>query len=122
MRKQTFSRIRNVPNKLKGGAKLKTRVYLNEWFLNAGIIGFLRILEHNNDNFAIKKENYIEFDTENLKNFHKYYFQYFFDTYNVAQRVEERTKTAFEYIENNIENILENQEDEKQRKNTSKKQ
>ena len=99
---------------------MKTRVYLNEWFLNAGIIGFLRILEHNNDNFAIKKENYIEFDTENLKNFHKYYFQYFFDTYNVAQRVEERTKTAFEYIENNIENILEKTEEEKQRKDKIK--
>ena len=99
---------------------MKTRVYLNEWFLNAGIIGFLRILEHNNDNFAIKKENYIEFDTENLKNFHKYYFQYFFDTYNVAQRVTERTKASFEYIENNIENILENQEDEKQRKDKIK--
>ena len=99
---------------------MKTRVYLNEWFLNAGIIGFLRILKHNNDNFAIKKENYIEFDTENLKNFHKYYFQYFFDTYNVAQRVTERTKASFEYIENNIENILENQEDEKQRKDKIK--
>lgn len=99
---------------------MKTRVYLNEWQINAGIIGFLRILEHNNDNFAIKKENYIEFDTENLKNFHKYYFQYFFDTYNVAQRVTERTKASFEYIENNIENILENQEDEKQRKDKIK--
>lgn len=120
MRKQTFSRIRNVPSNLKGGAKLKVKVYLNEWQINAGIIGFLRILEHNKDNFAIKKENYIEFDTENLKNFHKYYFKYFYDTYNVAESVEERTKKAFEYIENNIEKVLEDKDEEKQRKETIK--
>ena len=48
-----------------------------------GIVGFLRILEVNEDNFAIKKKNYIEFDTENLRNFHKYYFNYFFKKYNL---------------------------------------
>lgn len=95
---------------------MKVKVYLNEWFLNAGIIGFLRILEHNNDNFAIKKDNYIEFDTENLRNFHKYYFQYFFDRYNVTQSVIDRTKNSFEYLENNIELVLEKKEDEKKRK------
>ena len=56
---------------------MKTKVYLNEWFINAGIVGFLRILKHNNDNFAKINENYIEFDTENLKDFNKYYFKYF---------------------------------------------
>ena len=56
---------------------MKTKVYLNDWFFNAGVMGFLRILQHNDDNFADVNENYIEFDTENLKNFEKYYFQYF---------------------------------------------
>ena len=43
---------------------MKIKVYLNDWFYNAGIVGFLRILEDNDDEFAIRKNNYIEFDTE----------------------------------------------------------
>lgn len=50
------------------GEKVKIKVYLQDWFLNAGIIGFLKILEEAKDEFAIKNENYIEFDTEDLKN------------------------------------------------------
>ena len=61
---------------------MKIKVYLNDWFYNAGIVGFLRILEDNEDEFAIRKNNYIEFDTESLRNFHKYYFNYFFKKYN----------------------------------------
>lgn len=95
---------------------MKTKVYLNDWFFNCGIVGFLRILEHNKDEFAVKKENYIEFDIQDLRNFHKYYFKYFFDIYNVAQKVEERTKAAFDYIQNNIEVVLEEKDQEKQRK------
>ena len=99
---------------------MKTKVYLNDWFINCGIVGFLNILEHNEDEFAIKKDNYIEFDIENLENFHKYYFKYFFDKYNVAQTVENRTKSAFDYIENNIEDVLKQKEEEKQRKDKIK--
>lgn len=95
---------------------MKTKLYLNDWFYNCGIVGFLKILEHNQDEFAIKKDNYIEFDTENLRNFNKYYFQYFFDKYNIAQSVINRTKRSFEYLENNIEVELENKEEEKRRK------
>lgn len=82
---------------------MKVKVYLNDWFVNAGIIGFLRILKNSDNEFAEKKSNYIEFETENLRDFEKYYFKYFMDRYNVAERVEERTKTAFEYLEANIE-------------------
>lgn len=92
---------------------MKVKVYLNDWFINAGIIGFLRILENSNDNFSEKKENYIEFETEDLKKFDKYYFKYFLDKYNVAERVKERTKTAFEYLEANLE-IKSEDEEEKQ--------
>ena len=99
---------------------MKTKVYLNDWFFNCGIVGFLKILEHNDDEFAIKKGNYIEFDTENLRNFHKYYFKYFFNKYDVAISVEDRTKSAFEYIKNNIETVLEDKELEKQRKDKIK--
>lgn len=99
---------------------MKTKVYLNDWFYNCGIVGFLKILEHNQDEFAIKKDNYIEFDTENLRNFNKYYFQYFFDKYNIAQSVINRTQRSFEYLENNIETELENKEEEKRRKDKIK--
>ena len=89
---------------------MKIKVYLNDWFYNAGIVGFLRILEANDDEFAIKRNNYIEFDTESLRKFHKYYFKYFFQKYNVAENVENRTKNSFDYLENNIEVILENKD------------
>ena len=114
------ARIRDVSNCLKGGAKLKIKVYLNDWFYNAGIVGFLRILESNKDEFAIRKNNYIEFDTENLRNFHKYYFNYFFKKYNVAESVKTRTENPFNYLENNIEVVLDDKEKEKERKNKIK--
>ncbi len=99
---------------------MKIKVYLNDWFYNAGIVGFLRILEANDDEFAIKRNNYIEFDTESLRKFHKYYFKYFFQKYNVAENVENRTKNSFDYLENNIEVILENKDKEKERKDKIK--
>ena len=89
-------------------------------FITRGIVGFLRILEENDDEFAIRKNNYIEFDTENLRNFHKYYFNYFFKKYNVAENVENRTKNSFEYLENNIEIVWDDKEREKERKDKIK--
>ena len=85
-----------------------------------GIVGFLKILECNEDEFAIRKNNYIEFDTENLRDFHKYYFNYFFKEYNVADSVKNRTESAFDYLENNIEIVFEDKEAEKQRKDKIK--
>ena len=81
-----------------------------------GIVGFLRILEKNEDEFAIRRNNYIEFDTENLRNFHKYYFNYFFKKYNIAESVKIRTKSSFVYLENNIEVVFEDKDKEKERK------
>lgn len=98
---------------------MKTKIYLNDWFYNCGIVGFLKILEHNENQFATKRNNYIEIDTEDLKDFNKYYFKYFYDKYNVAENVKNRTNKAFEYLENNIETPLENEE-EKQRKDKIK--
>ena len=83
---------------------MNTRIYLNEWFINAGIVGFLRILEHNKRDFVKKEENYIEFDTEDLKDFHKYYFNYFFDNYNIAKKMKKRISESFGRIENLLEN------------------
>lgn len=82
---------------------MKIKLYLKEWFYNCGLIGFIRILEHNENNFVQIKQNYIEFDSEDLRDFSQYYFKYFFDKYNVAENVINRTQGLFEYIEENIE-------------------
>lgn len=83
---------------------MQTKIYLGDWFFNSGIVGFLRILKHNNDNFAQIKENYITFDTKDLKNFHKYYFNYFFDKYNVGIKISDRIKQSFDKIEKGLIN------------------
>lgn len=57
---------------------MKIKVYLNEWFINAGIVGFVNIMEKYNSKAIIKNENYIETDTEALRNFNEYYFRLFF--------------------------------------------
>ena len=70
-----------------------------------GIVGFLKIIEKND--FTIRRNNYIEFDTEDLRDFHKYYFNYFFEKYNVAESVKTRTEKPFNYLANNIEVVFE---------------
>ena len=97
---------------------MKTKIYLNDWYLNCGVVGFLKILEHNENQFATKRNNYIEIDTEDLRDFNKYYFKYFYDKYNVAENVKNRTDNAFRYLENNIEMPL--GKEEKQRKDKIK--
>lgn len=83
-----------------------------------GIVGFLKIIEKND--FTIRRNNYIEFDAEDLRDFHKYYFNYFFKKYNVAENVENRTRNSFEYLENNIEIVFGDKEREKERKDKIK--
>ena len=83
-----------------------------------GIVGFLKIIEKND--FTIRRNNYIEFYTEDLRDFHKYYFNYFFKKYNVAENVENRTRNSFEYLENNIEIVFGDKEREKEQKDKIK--
>lgn len=80
-----------------------TKIYLSDWFYNAGIIGFLKILENSNDNFAQIKSNYIEFDIEKLKEFNKYYFKYFIDKYNIAKKLEGQICRPIERIQARLE-------------------
>ena len=66
---------------------MKKKIYLNDWTINSGIIGFLNILkEAGKDIDSMMKENYIEFDTEILETFSQDYFSYFFKKYDVAKR------------------------------------
>ena len=57
------------------------------------------------------KENYIEFDTVNLKNFHKYYFNYFFDKYNLGKKTSERIEESFGKINKLITTNTEEKDD-----------
>ena len=93
---------------------MKTKIYLNDWFFNSGIVGFLRILEHNEDNFAEINENYITFETEKLKNFHKYYFKFFFDKYNIGKKTKERIEKSFETIKAQLKKETEDKQEQKQ--------
>lgn len=82
---------------------MKVKVYLREWFFNAGVIGFLRIWEHSKNQCITIGTNFIEFDTKDLKNFHQLYFTYFYDIYNVAEKNAEKIKISFSKIRNNLE-------------------
>lgn len=98
---------------------MKVKIYLNEWFVNAGIIGFLRIMEHSNNTGIEIRDNYIELDTNILKEFNKYYFKYFFDKYNVADKMKDRISSSFGKIKILIE--VESKEKEIQEKLKSEK-
>lgn len=97
---------------------MRTIIYLNDWFYNSGIVGFLRILDHNNDNFVEIKDNYITFETKKLENFHKYYFKYFFDKYNIGLKTTERMENSFEKI---INYLKEDSQDKQVIKETQEK-
>lgn len=96
---------------------MKLRVYKGEWFFNMGIVGFLNILEKAElKGNVLRKDDYIEFDSLLLENFHDYYFDYFMDEYNMLKRIKtnidfnvglakknpEKTKDVVKRIKNNI--------------------
>lgn len=56
------------------------RLYLEDWMMNAGIVGLYNILDHAED-VVVREENYIEINKESLDNFEEKYFKYFIDTY-----------------------------------------
>lgn len=99
---------------------MKAKIYLREWFFNAGIVGFIRILKHNQNNFVQIGENYIEFDTENLKNFHHDYFNYFFDVYNLGNKTKERIEKSFDKITRFIRTESKDKIEEKNKKESIK--
>lgn len=88
--------------------------------MNSGIIGFIRILEHSKNNILLIKDNYIEFDTNDLKNFHQYYFQYFFNQYNMAQKVEKRVNDFHGKMKTYLENETGKKEIKEKIKNDAK--
>ena len=67
---------------------MKLRVYKNTWPINLGILGFLNILNKAGvKNQVIIKEDYIEFDSLLLKNFHNYYLDYFIEKDDMSRYI-----------------------------------
>lgn len=78
---------------------MKLRVYKNDWFFNMGIVGFLNILNKAEvKNQVTINEDYIEFESCLLKNFHHYYFDYFMDEYDVYARVKNSIEYSIKYV------------------------
>ncbi|MCL2322456.1 MAG: type I-B CRISPR-associated protein Cas8b1/Cst1 [Oscillospiraceae bacterium] len=79
---------------------MKIKLFLGDWFVNLGIVGFNRIIEHGKKELGIDtekfgyaiKNDYIEFDHKLLENFHEYYFSYHFYKTNRAKYDEDRLK------------------------------
>jgi CRISPR-associated protein Cst1 len=66
---------------------LRIKLYLNDWFVNMGIVGFIRILEEaEKKEQLLIKDNYVEFESSLLKEFHKDYFRYFIKRYDICKR------------------------------------
>ena len=85
---------------------MKLRVYKSDWFFNMGIVGFLNILNKS----EVKKqvtinEDYVEFDSFLLNDFHNYYFDYFIDEYDVSKRVESSIGYSLKYVKANPDKI-----------------
>ena len=95
---------------------MKTKLELNDWFYNAGLIGFLRIMEKYKKDAIVIQDNYIEFDINSLKEFHQYYFQYLFEIYDIAKTMEKRMDESF----NRMKQYLEIQSEDKKELNEAK--
>jgi len=86
---------------------MKHRVYMRDWFFNAGIIGFLQIVsddESIDNNVGIDIcDNYIEFDDSALENFGtkfiKQSFLLFFNKYFVISKLNKSIKNIDEVIQ-----------------------
>ncbi|KRQ85892.1 CRISPR-associated protein (Cas_CXXC_CXXC) [Caloramator mitchellensis] len=65
---------------------MQVRLYMNDWFYNMGLVGMIRIFKHTESKgISIDyklKDNYLEFESDVLSNFHEYYFDYYIDEYD----------------------------------------
>ena len=86
------------------------RIYLEDWAYNAGIVGFINILENSNKDFVITNKNYIEFDTKIIYDFHECYFKYFMQKYDIAKKTKMRLEENIKGISKCL-NIIENNPD-----------
>ncbi len=79
---------------------MKIKIYLQDWFFNAGLIGFYRIFKDKSK--LIINDNYIELESDSLLNFADDYFEYFFNQYNVAEKTLQRIENNLKIIKQNL--------------------
>lgn len=85
---------------------MKLRVYRGDWFFNMGIVGFLNILKKSDTEKQIFiMEDYIEFDSSFLENFHEYYFNYFMDEYDVSKKIRKSIDYSINFIKSKPDKI-----------------
>ncbi|HBG5343728.1 TPA: type I-B CRISPR-associated protein Cas8b1/Cst1 [Clostridioides difficile] len=85
---------------------MKLRVYRGDWFFNMGIVGFLNIIKKADKQAEIFiMEDYIEFDSLFLENFHEYYFNYFMDEYDVSKRIKKSIDYSINFIKSKPDRI-----------------
>ncbi|MCD3352072.1 type I-B CRISPR-associated protein Cas8b1/Cst1 [Clostridium botulinum D/C] len=59
----------------------KIQIELNDWLYNAGVVGLINILRHNEEKVKILNKQCIEIDSDQLQDFEKKYFDFFIDKY-----------------------------------------
>lgn len=75
---------------------MKVKIYLNDWFFNLGLVGFLRILSSQGKDYYLEKnDNDIVIETEDLRQFPKWYFSYFFEEFRIVTKVRKRGEQLF---------------------------
>ncbi len=85
---------------------MKLKVYMNDWSMNMGIVGFRNIFKKvNQENKVTMNDNYIEFDSSILEDFHNYYFDYFMEEYDVSKRVKQNIEYSLAYVKKNPDKI-----------------
>lgn len=85
---------------------MKLKVYMNDWSMNMGIVGFRNIFKKvNQENKVTMNDNYIEFDSSILEYFHNYYFDYFMEEYDVSKRVKQNIEYSLAYVKKNPDKI-----------------
>ncbi|HDO9738752.1 type I-B CRISPR-associated protein Cas8b1/Cst1 [Clostridioides difficile] len=85
---------------------MKLRVYRGDWFFNMGIVGFLNIIKKADKQAEIFiMEDYIEFDSLFLENFHEYYFNYFMDEYDVSKIIKKNIDYSINFIKSKPDRI-----------------
>lgn len=80
----------------------KIRLEMSDWLYNAGLVGFINILDHSKDDYQLNS-NYVEFDMSSLEGFEEKYFKFLFDKYGVFtvyNSIVENKSTIEKYIKN----------------------
>lgn len=66
------------------------KIELSDWLKNAGIVGLVNILESSNElkSKVNRRNNFIEFDSSELDDFHELYFEYLINKYKAFISIE----------------------------------